>query len=584
MLHSIGSTDTRQKMKEKTNKLYTAILTIAVLLFVGCSADEDLPTRSLTDDNTPVQLSLSLGTSTAVTRMNDNVIQEEGHAFRGIDNIMLIPFRETTITGTTKKTGDFIGMATMLKPTEQNVSNSLPAMTTRNTALYEDVYLPVKTGGFLFYGKATQPAMLSGDTEYNYHHRYGRLNVKLGGSSYVQASDLHFALEGINSRPDTEKARALADYMTKIANTSILTQTWYNYPNKELHALWEEFTSNKAGSSLSVQALLQDLYNRLSAYESEHITPKIRQAISDGANIDAQGALTLKDNLSGYPSEIGLPDGAAYMEWDDVNNNFVEHPNTSNLGYQTANLSDYVYPPCLYYFVNSSILISNETQQDKYNGNNDWETIKQYYETGTVAHDTKAVAISRPVQYAVGRFDVTVKCKNAELNDHNDAPVSVPTAGFPVTAVFIGGQKYVDWKFEQVNTKKLDSIIYDNQVSISAKAGIQSEATHTLVLETAADQSLSIAIELENNTGRSFTGYNGQIVYAGSKFYLVGQLAPAASKKVFEQDCKTVANLEIENLRNAYNVIPDLRAPHLELGVSVVSSWSSAGTVDLPLE
>lgn len=583
-MHSIGSTDIRQDMKENTNKVYTAILAVAVLVFVGCSADEDLPTRSLTDDNTAVQLSLSLGTSTAATRMNDNVIQEEGHAFRGIDNIMLIPFRETAITGTTKKAGDFIDMATMLKPTEQNVFNSLPAMTARNTALYEDVYLPVKTGGFLFYGKATQPAMLSGDTEYNYHHRYGRLNIKLGSSSYVQANDLHFALEGINSRPDTEKARSLANYMTTIATAQIGTSRWDEYNHHdELYSLWQEFSGNKAGASLSIQALLQDLYNRLTAI-ADPLTSRIIKAIKEGADIDEQGTLTLKSNLSGYPSEIGLPDGAAYIEWDDDNKKFVEQANKSNIGYQTANLSDYVYPPCLYYFVNSSILISNETQQDKYNGDNDWETIKQYYAAGTVAYDTKAVAIAQPVQYAVGRFDVTVKCKNAELNDHNDAPVSVPTAGFPVTAVFIGGQKYVDWKFEQVNTKKLDSIIYDNQVSISAKAGIQSEATHTLVLETAADQSLSIAIELENNTGRSFTGYNGQMVYAGSKFYLVGRLAPKAGKKVFEQDCKTVANLEIESLGNAYNVIPDLRAPHLELGVSVVSSWSSAGIVDLPLE
>ncbi len=557
----------------------------AVLLLAGCSADGDMPTRGVTGGDTPLQLALSLGTPVGATRMSGDVVQEDGTAFRGINDIVLVPFRETTITGASEMAGEFIGLGRLIKPTEQMVSNSLPVMTARNTALYTDVYLPVKTQGFLFYGKATQPARQSGDAVYNYCHRYGRLNRNWKDRSYTKASDLSFSLEGINSAPDTEKARALADYMTTIANASIGTSSWGGYDHhKELYSLWQEFTGNKAGSSLSVQALLQDLYNRLKAYTSDNLALSIIDAIEAGADIDEQGVLTLKDHLSGYPSEIGLPDGVAYMEWDDGQGKFVDRPNNSNLGYQIANLSDYVYPPCLYYYVNSSILVSDEKQQDKYDGSNDWETIKQNYHIGAVDSDTKSVAIASPVQYGVGRFDVTVKCNNAGLDDYNEASVTVPSDGFPVTAVLIGGQRYVDWKFEQADARKLDSIIYDNQISIAAKAGVQSEATHTLVLETAADESLKIAIELENNTGRSFTGYDGQMVYAGSKFYLVGQLNPETGKKVFEQDKKTVANLVIKDLKNAYNVIPDLRAPHLELGVSVLSSWSSAGAVDVPLE
>ncbi len=518
--------------------------------------------------------------------MSGEVVQEDGTVFRGIDDIVLVPFRETTITGVSEMAGEFIGLGRLIKPTEQIVSNSLPVMTARNTALYTDVYLPVKTQGFLFYGKAMQPVMQSGNAVYNYRHRYGCLKLNWKGGSYAKASDLSFSLEGINSSPDTKKASALAQYMTNIATARIGTHSWgdYNDHHDELYSLWQEFTGNKAGSSLSVQALLQDLYKRLTAYESDSLTPKIREAIKTGADIDEQGVLTLKDSLSGYPSEIGLPDGVAYMEWDGKQEKFVDRPNTSNLGYPVANLSDYVYPPCLYYYVNSNILVSDEKLQDKYDGSNDWETIKRNYHAGAVDSDTKSVAIAKPVQYAVGRFDVTVKCDKAALDDHNDASVTVPSDGFPVTAVLIGGQRYVDWKFEQANAKKLDSIIYDNQISVVAKAGVQSEATHTLVLETTAGESLKIAIELENNTGRSFTGYDGQMVYAGSKFYLVGQLEPDAGKKVFEQDKKTVANLLIKNLKNAYNVIPDLRAPHLELGVSVLSSWSSAGAIDVPLE
>ena len=162
--------------------------------------------------------------------------------------------------------------------------------------------------------------------------------------------------------------------------------------------------------------------------------------------------------------------------------------------------------------------------------------------------------------------------------------MDVPAAGFPLTGVFFSKQKNLDWQFRPKNNAS-EYVVFDNQfTNISVTTTAPTVYTHTLAVETDAGQEVTVAIELENNTGRAFLGFNGQMVYAGSRFYLVGTLQPGTGKKVIEQDHLTTANLVITSLRNAYNVIPDLRAPHLEMGITQVSDWNSAGSDTLPLE
>ena len=103
----------------------------------------------------------------------------------------------------------------------------------------------------------------------------------------------------------------------------------------------------------------------------------------------------------------------------------------------------------------------------------------------------------------------------------------------------------------------------------------------TLALATAAGEKVRFAIELTNNTDVAFTGVDG-IVPAGARFYLVGELEPqtgVANNRVFAQAYNTKANVTINSLAHAYNCIPDLKNPKLELGLSVNLKWT-AGLVD----
>ena len=99
---------------------------------------------------------------------------------------------------------------------------------------------------------------------------------------------------------------------------------------------------------------------------------------------------------------------------------------------------------------------------------------------------------------------------------------------------------------------------------------------------------MNIALEF-TNTGNDFVGVDNNIIPAGTKFYLVAQLNPAQGKmyadpvatptlnSVFTQDYITRVKLTINenSLKSAYNVVPDLRSPKLEFGLSVNLEWQN---------
>ena len=118
---------------------------------------------------------------------------------------------------------------------------------------------------------------------------------------------------------------------------------------------------------------------------------------------------------------------------------------------------------------------------------------------------------------------------------------------------------------------------------------------HTLVLETATTtDEVHVAIELVNNYSRVIYGVGNGIIPVGSTFYLVGTLNKAATggnsnasngaTSIFQQAYVTVANFTIGSLKNAYNVLPDLRASQLELGLSVDLSWKAGYSFNVTID
>jgi hypothetical protein len=122
---------------------------------------------------------------------------------------------------------------------------------------------------------------------------------------------------------------------------------------------------------------------------------------------------------------------------------------------------------------------------------------------------------------------------------------------------------------------------------MAATVSAYSDANSTLVLETAAEEDEYICVEFTNNSTKDFYGADG-IVPIGGKFYLVGRLTAASAtetgKKVFKQDYTTTAKLSIKDLKSAYNTIPDLKAPQLEIGLLVDLTWKAGHVYEIDFD
>ena len=199
------------------------------------------------------------------------------------------------------------------------------------------------------------------------------------------------------------------------------------------------------------------------------------------------------------------------------------------------------------------------------------------------------MALVKPVKYAVGRFDVAAKFSASSINDNVGESIAVTAEdGITLDGILIGGQKNADWQFAPLASSE-EYTIYDASVT-STKLGTADIASkimaQSLALPTTAATPVNFALELTNNTGNAFTGVDG-IVPDGAKFYLVGRLEPQEDKadnKVFAQAYNTKANVTITSLAHAYNCIPDLKNPKLELGLSVNLEWTEGLVQDITID
>lgn len=609
--------------------LVGAIALTGAVGFSSCSSSSDEvvgnnPSYNSEQNSVKTQFTISFPSNVASTRQSAFTVQDAQTiaSFRGMEDIVLYPFGVAgTITSDHKKLGDAITLKKIIKPSEitlaSNEENSIPASTlteVNNSVLYNDVTIPVGTSSFLFYGKAKD----NGDEFVD-----GSLAMTTGEPSAIK-----FDLVQTNSGAVVgSTGKALAEYLTNIARAGGMTaekSAWEATENAGLKDLYDKFVSLKAGSSLTAQAAVQDLYSTIKD-NLDAVSLAIKTAITSNTYVSSidEGVLKFTSTIGNsestyFPGDKNLPDGAALLSYDEDTNTFTQKTDGSDIfgtipatdpaqSRITSAYTDYVYPASLYYYCNSTIKTSNSSQATAYNGTDSWATISGKYTDGTsVSTSTRSVAILNPIQYAVGRLDATVKLGGdaTTLYDKNGEAYAVTTDGFTVTGILIGGQKQVKFDFTQ-NTSATEYTIYDNITKsngiITVKSTTACKPNHTLALETKAGESVYVAVELLNN-GADFQGIDG-VVPAGCKFYLVGQLNPTSvtdSEKnpnsltqVFKQDHKTIANFTIPTgyaktdtefnpstgntigLGKAYNTIPDLRTPKLELGLSVDLRWES---------
>lgn len=611
------------------------------VLLAGCQKQDvvtDSPSPSLDTVKTYVlaDLALSLPASSAGTRLYEDVVQtEEGVAFRGISKLSFIPFTTQGLVGPNDA------------PSYVEFSNLSPDYTklvgNEQLRYYDKIYLKHGVASFLMYGqsfktdpeKPSTPSYLS--DEIFSKKFYGSMLTTLDevptsipNRMTVSPASLGFELESIyNSTSVPTEGDNIARYLTHIANTP----DWKG--NESLHGLYLEFISEPssdqhnvlAGSAANVKAYVNDFYQRLQTLiendfnheekETErNIALAIQQRIkgvgfiqfSVGYGEDPTDGNKVKVTSLGscdnYPASLGLPDGAAVLKWDKIagtSYGFVPQIKPTPEA-QISGIDHYAYPPELYYYDNSTFRTSNtEIKRNAYEGATSWSALLANYDDGTVVtSNTKSVAIEYPLQYAVARFQANVKADDETLSDHEDSEIAV---GFPITGLIVSGQYPQNYDFTpRYDTKATDAehYIYDSCLS-STELSLTSNPTndfHTLVLQSRDDENVNVILELLN-TVKDFKGYEGGIVYKGTKFYLVGKvdlkkvnkedaayagLGADIKSRIFTKDHTTFLNMVVKSLAKAYNVMPNIQSDRLELSVEVNLKWTQATPTTVELE
>lgn len=605
--------------------LFGAIALTGAVGFSSCSSSSDEvidnPDYNPETNSVKTQFAISLPSNVAGTRQSEATVQaaQTKASFRGFDNMVLIPY--AAVASADVSGNRMTASSITLTPTG-GTANTLPAngiADTNNSYVYSDVTIPFGTMGFLFYGKA-----IDGTTGGEFEN--GVLTAAPAGLS-GEKSSFSFSLKPTKPTDSEGNAAALLAYINAIA----ATDGWWNSTNTGLKALYTKFISMKAGSSTSISAALEDLYESLMGNTdavSTAICSKIlsKETTYTAANEEGK-RISLGTTLVNYPGAICLPDGAVGLVWDKTSTTAAATAawtvsdnagtGTWNTGTTFTPLANYVYPASLYYRADSPIKVSDSKQSDNY-GSKSWSgegSVLALYTNGdAVSPSTQSVALVEQIQYAVARLKSTIGIESTTLKDRDGATVTIDeTNNLKVTGILIGGQQNVDWQFLPVTSSTNYYTIYDNAIPSTSNANVISAAlsgtspsytngvgNNTLVLETPAATSVNVAIEFENNA-KDFMGVDGMIA-KGTKFYLLAKLDPAATDgsktdpntsnltQVFKQDYVTTAIFKInanttvsttepgvypKGLGAAYNVIPDLRTPKLELGLSVDLTWQN---------
>lgn len=557
-------------------RMYARVgLVSVILLMTGCKDYDELLQASETDATVVAGIAFTVSKEARpTTRMSAAVVQEGGQAYRGIDMRHIVPF---AIASAEKVTTSDMPKAF------QVFGNGEKPVDARAYYYYDNCTLMSGVNAFLCYGCA--PEVLGGK------HANGSIVETFPAD--MAPKNIRFSLEAITDNNVNPTAAALANYMTAIANAEGNNVKWQNTSNATLGVMYLNFINKieidedgggepLPGSATNIRVYTQTLKLALNDMTlSDPTDLAIRTAIISAIdNYDS--------DWDGFPASIGLPDGAAVIRWTGTA--FEPQVNTTTLA-DINGISRYAYPAELYYYGNSRIRTSTIDKREEKYTDREWNLILEDYEyaNGVVSPNTTSVAIKEPLQYGVAHVQIILKkTDSSSLKDAAGADIPVGDANFPLTGVVIGGQLPVGFDFTPTTAYPVYSeadmkFIYDNQLPTLYLSSLADATQHinSLVLQTYDKKKVPVALEFTNNSGEEFKGSGGTI-QKGTKFYLVGEIDPDEFKedsreeirdRVFTQDYTTTLNIKITGLEKAYNVVPNLLSPRLEMGIELVPKW-----------
>lgn len=600
-----------------------------IVAFSACSSENDMGAEvNPTFDGKTVktQFALNVPYGNTGTRMSADAAQQNSN-FRGISNMKLLPFAEEPAAG--KTSTSLINLGVNTNAFESDGSD----YANQGRYIYRDVEIPIGTKHFVFYGKATGTETTTTDPDKLFEKGY--LSNNLSGTT-VSLDNTHFALQKINETLNLSVATSGTDKsynrvlkaLQDVTGTKVGPIEWKNISTtaadmKLNHAqkLWEAFSKLKAGSANSVRKTLENL--KTSAGVAAIGTSETPTEDGDGLlktlvkNIDE--ALTTLGDDNTFPADFNLPDGAIAVTYDNTSGNW-KYNTPVDMNGASINYAKITYPASLDYFVSSPAKARDDAStglsDGKWPAKDEWTKDNATWTDwgDEVKNTTRTIALEKAIQYGVANLELTINAKANSLEDNAkakgglvaDQNVDVTGNKLVMTGVLIGGQPtQVEWNYEPKTTgATFDLTIYDkkmNGATTATENGINvpvkptaSTPNYTLVLDNkhASTKPIYVAVELVNKTGIDFYGFDGMIP-ADGKFYLIGKLDPTDATtigdnpknvdRVFLKDYTTKANLTIKDLKNAYNVIPDLRSTAISVGLAVNLEWQTGITFDVEI-
>ncbi len=598
------------------------------------------------------------------TRMSD-VTAQQNNNFRGIQDLALLCFDGTPGTGAEEKTtatkviylssGDNAYSKDQYRALYRDVE--IPTGTTNfimNGRANRSSTSTTETATDKFKEGCITPSDNKGEIKALSNLNY-KLNAIAGSANFSSNNDAKTIITQLNM-----VAASKATYPAETSPGEDITVNWSDAGNDDvawpsaispqerqfLATRYKQFIALTAGSKASVEYTLQNLQEVLIAEESSTAAQQTGTVEEEGSSAGATTVSSSKliqkaiyDNCTAalnaitnmtFPRDLNLPDGVAQVAWEKNNSTF-SYVASNNVTISTGNNIDYTkiaYPAELSYTISSPAMVSDnaistvnslpayDTWINSPEGEGTWSSA---WSESAVTTRTQSVALKLPVQYSVAVLKTTVKCNAAKLKDNRaailkqydsssteqDQEIDVPSDGYPLTAVLVGGQpSQVEWDFYAKENESFDYTVYDHEMNgteatgektIAVKYnndGSTSTPNYTLLLDnkvsgaSATQKDVYVTLELVNQ-GKSFYGVNG-LIPQGSRFYLVGTLALEGKTgdkltHVFQQDYTTTANFTIKDLKKAYNCIPDLRTNGLNVGLAVDLTWQAGITFDIEL-
>lgn len=613
----------------------------------ACSSDDDVNGNGNDGavENGVVKTQFAINVPKAAgTRMSAETAQDASN-FRGLTDITLYPL---TIADGGNVKGTTLGTQITLK--DDFKKNEYASGTTEHK-LYADVDVPIGTNHFLLYAQALENKATASSSVTDMA-AYGVLNANGLSTNQSSVDNISFNLQAVK----VGKFSTEFPYVLQALNNVVNLDAWVNETSIVRYVkLRTNLQSLNVGSATAIFNTMQSLCLQLKSWASsdtngrdEQLARDIIAAVKDNFVVEddvTYNVTAFKDQTlsSGekltpeatFPTTTDgsvtytLPEGVANIVYTSGKFQQVADPMIGN----KLSVSSLTYPSALYYFDDTALKANNTAKQS-----NELPSTATAWTTGftgddwydAVAATTRTIVLKDNINYGVALLKVTAKCasgtleQNVTMNtDGTEATtqnVDVPSDGFPVTAVLVGGQPdKLDWEFlptgnDAATAAAFTKTVYDNTIptGMTAKASTASNANYTILLDnrkvdvkstpssTNCQENVYLVLELKNNSGVEFNGANG-IIKKDAKFYVVGTVSPyvdtssyalknwngdtsITNPSIFMRDYVTTLNVSINSLKNAYNTIPDLRPTNLALGMSVDLEWQKGFITDVVIE